>query len=162
MRSAIKDGSLERDPKSNVGMLTVSRREGANQIIRPAVEAGKIVLGDRSWFSTIAYQGFGEGVPIEYIVEQSRDALGEFFTPDLAIVLRVPFELVQERMLSRGGSDADYFESKGPEFFKRVLAGYDWICEQYGAIPVDGSRAAHEVHLDIRRLLSNKLYQEAA
>ncbi len=157
MRLAIKDGSINRHPKSNVDMLTVSRREGADQVIRPAVSRGRIVTADRSWFSTLAYQGFGEGVDLRYIEERSRDALGDLFIPDLAVVLRVPFEIIEERMKGRGGSEADFFESKQPEFFRRVIAGYDYICEHYGAMSIDGTGSEAEVHQDIADLLNNQV-----
>lgn len=155
LREIIKDASILRDPRSNVDMLSIARREGANQVIRPAVESGRIVLADRCWFSTMAYQGFGEGVPIEYIVEKSKEALGDLLIPDLAVVLSVPYEVVEERMRKRGGSESDFFESKGTEFFKRVLAGYEWICENYPVVVIDGSVSEDEVHQSIEKYIND-------
>lgn len=157
IREVLKYERIERHPKTDVDLLTASRRESAIHVIRPALQSGGIVLADRSHLSTIAYQGFGMGVPIDYIVERSKDAIGELYTPDLALVLKVPYELLQERMLSRGGIQKDYYESKGADFFKRVSGGYDWICENMGVTVIDGSTPLDTVWADVQKNIDQEM-----
>lgn len=145
IRDIVKYETTKRNPKTDIDLLTASRRESAEQIIRPVIKSGSIVVADRSYLSTIAYQGFGDGVDIDYILERSRDAIGELMTPDLAVVLRVPYELLTERLLQRGGTSKDYYESKGPDYFRRVSDGYDWICENLPVHSIDGAGKPEEV-----------------
>ena len=153
IREVLKYEKTKRHPKTDVDLLTASRRESADQVIRPAVAIGSVALVDRSYFSTIAYQGFGDGVDIGYILERSLDALQELVTPDLAVVLRVPYELLAERLCQRGGTGRDYFESKGPDYFKRVAEGYDWICENLPVKSVDGTGTPEEVWKELKEII---------
>ena len=59
--------------------------------------------------------------------------------------MRVPYELLEERLLQRGGTGKDYFESKGAGFFKRVVEGYDWISDNLPVQTIDGSGTPEEV-----------------
>lgn len=153
IREILKYEKTKRHPKTDVDLLTASRRESADQVIRPAKSNGSVVLVDRSYFSTIAYQGFGDGVDIGYILERSLDALQELITPDLAVVLRVPYELLAERLCQRGGTGKDYFESKGPDYFKRVVEGYDWICENFPVQSINGTGTPEEVWKELQIII---------
>lgn len=157
IRSLLKSVDTPRDPRTNVDLFSISRRESAQQIIRPALHAGKVVLSDRNYFSTIAYQGFGEGLDVGYILDRTKDALDDLMEPDLALVLNVPYQILEERIRLRGCQKADYFESKDSDFFKRVCEGYDWICENLGARSVDASGTYIEVWDNIRKELDKEL-----
>lgn len=137
IRRVLKDPELERNPSTNLFLFSASRAEGSAQIIRPALDAGRIVVADRSYYSTIAYQGYGEGVNVDDILAVSRIALEELVDPDLSVVLDVPVAEIERRMTQRGGRDGDFFDKTGAEYFEKVRRGYAF-CEQLGAKMIDG------------------------
>lgn len=145
IRDIVKYEKTKRNPKTDIDLLTASRRESTQKVVIPALADGSIVIADRSYLSTIAYQGFGDGVDLGYILDRSKDAIGELMTPDLAVILRMPYELIEERLKQRGGSAKDYFESKGPDYFRRVVDGYDWISENLPVQTIDGAGTQEEV-----------------
>jgi dTMP kinase len=146
LRLIIKDASLARGPETNLDLFTVARRELVDQVIRPALKSGKHVISDRNWFSTIAYQGFGEGVDVAAIVEKSRAAMGDLFLPDIGLVISVPIEIAEDRMGIRSTSHGDAFERKGREFFEKVHEGYLWCAQEYKLPVIDGSPSIEAVN----------------
>ncbi len=127
LRTVIKNGNLRRDPEINLALLSTARRELWQQIIQPTLEQGETVLASRNYFSTLAYQGYGEGLSQEHI----RHITGLFtsqryLTPDYLIILTLNDE--QERMhrIKQRGALAtlDTFESQDSDFQQRVHDGY--------------------------------------
>ena len=62
LRSLIKNGTLARDPEINLALFSAARRELWQQKIAPALNRGAIVISARNYISTLAYQGYGEGL----------------------------------------------------------------------------------------------------
>jgi len=127
LRTVIKNGNLRRDPEINLALLSAARHELWEHIIQPALERGETVLASRNYFSTLAYQGYGEGLSQEHI----RHITGLFtsqryLTPNHLIILTLDDE--QERMhrIKQRGTLAtlDTFESQGSDFQQRVHDGY--------------------------------------
>lgn len=127
LRTVIKNGNLCRDPEINLALLSAARHELWEHIIQPALERGETVLASRNYFSTLAYQGYGEGLSQEHI----RHITGLFtsqryLTPDYLIILTLNDE--QERMhrIKQRGALAtlDTFESQDSDFQQRVHDGY--------------------------------------
>lgn len=134
LRTVIKNGNLRRDPEINLALLSTARRELWQQIIQPALERGETVLASRNYFSTLAYQGYGEGLSQEHI----RHITGLFtsqryLTPNHLIILTLDDE--QERMhrIKQRGTLAtlDTFESQGSDFQQRVHTGYRMLAKDY-------------------------------
>ena len=134
LRTVIKNGNLRRDPEINLALLSAARRELWQQIIQPALERGETVLASRNYFSTLAYQGYGEGLSQEHI----RHITGLFtsqryLTPNHLIILTLDDE--QERMhrIKQRGTLAtlDTFESQGSDFQQRVHDGYRILARNY-------------------------------
>ena len=128
LRTVIKNGNLRRDPEINLALLSTARRELWQQIIQPALERGETVLASRNYFSTLAYQGYGEGLSQEHI----RHITGLFtsqryLTPNHLIILTLDDE--QERMhrIKQRGTPTtapDTFETQEKDFQQRVHDGY--------------------------------------
>jgi dTMP kinase len=95
-------------------LYMASRAQLAHQVIQPALDAGKCVLGDRYISSTVAYQGAG-GVGIEEIFQAGQIAVGKTW-PDLTIILDVSAETGLARI--KGGHDR--IEAKALDFHRRV------------------------------------------
>ncbi|MDO4732864.1 MAG: dTMP kinase [Bacillota bacterium] len=108
------------DERTEALLYAADRANHCAAFIRPQLEAGKIILCDRFFDSTLAYQGFGRGLDLDSLLALQNFAIGSV-RPDLTIFLRVPVEVSFSRI--RGKKDR--LEQEDKEFFERVLAGYD-------------------------------------
>jgi len=143
------------DYKVEALLYAASRAQLVSKIIRPALEEGKVVLSDRYIDSSLAYQGYGRGLPTDLILEFNRwgtDAL----QPDLTLLLKLPAEVG----LSRNDSEqADRIESECISFHKRVEAGYDEMAglskDRYRII--DGSQSSEKVSQEIIKVVEDML-----
>ncbi len=141
-------GGLDRSMETNLDLFTISRRELVAQKIGPLTLAGVNVIGDRNWISSVAYQGFGEGMELEKIIDKSRDAMGDFFIPDGVVILETSIETVAER-IGRRSTAKDHFETKDKEFFTRVLSGYRWVAANFKIPILDAEQTVEKVHQDV-------------
>jgi dTMP kinase len=107
-------------------LMNASRAQLVREAIRPALAAGDIVLCDRFYDSTIAYQGYGRGLDLHLIRGVIDFAVGET-RPQLTLLLEISPETSAARQASRqSGQPAtrDRFEEADREFFERVAKGY--------------------------------------
>jgi dTMP kinase len=103
-------------------LLFAARRDHVLRLIRPALDAGTWVVADRFSDSTVAYQGYGRGLPLDDLATLHRIAVGNFL-PDLTIVLDLPVE----DGLARAGRRSiipDRFEQLEHEFHRRIREGF--------------------------------------
>jgi dTMP kinase len=106
--------------KAEALLIAADRAQHLHELVRPALASGRHVVSDRSAFSSLAYQGYGRGLPLEIVREISDWALdGQW--PELVILIDVPVELLSERMAKR---DLDRFEQADAAFHARVRAGF--------------------------------------
>ncbi len=114
-------------PEAELLLMNASRAQLVREIIRPAVETGEIVICDRFFDSTVAYQGFGRLLPIESVRRVIDFAVGDT-RPDLTLLLFVPVDVSEarrQRRASEGEPPArDRMEEAGRDFFARVERGY--------------------------------------
>lgn len=97
-------------------------------VILPALVAGKFVICDRFTDATIAYQGYGRGFDIEHINNIAQWVHADI-QPDLTILLDAPAEIGMQRAKKRGAIDR--MESEEISFYERVREGYLQLAEQY-------------------------------
>ena len=145
------------DPVTELLIMNASRAELVRKIIRPSLDNGEIVLCDRFYDSTCAYQGYGRGLDLSLVQRVVDAAVGET-KPDLTFLLRIPVEVSEERRRRRNATRPftfDRFEAAEREFFLRVQEGYDEIAarepERFRVI--DGTRTPEEVQAQIRQHL---------
>jgi dTMP kinase len=165
LRTVIKNSNLRRDPEINLALLSAARHELWEHIIQPALERGETVLASRNYFSTLAYQGYGEGLSQEHI----RHITGLFtsqryLTPNHLIILTLDDE--QERMhrIKQRGTLAtlDTFESQGSDFQQRVHDGYHILAKDYQVPTIqcmsdDGVyKSPHEIQCEIISIINTK------
>ena len=106
-------------PMCEAFLFLADRAQHIEHMIKPAVEAGKIVICDRHTDSTIAYQGYGRGEDIKQLKYLNELATGSV-KPDLTFVFDVSTDIAQKRV----GEEKDRMESAGIEFHKKVRQGY--------------------------------------
>jgi dTMP kinase len=106
--------------KAEALLIAADRAQHLAEVVRPALAAGRHVVSDRSVYSSLAYQGYGRGLPLERIREINAWAIDARW-PDLVLYLDVPERYLSSRMRRR---ELDRFEQAGPAFHARVRAGF--------------------------------------
>src|ERR1700677_2647202 len=126
LRETLLSGRIDWSPDAETMLHVAARMEHVAKTIRPAIEAGTWVVCDRFHDSTMAYQGYGQGVDLG-MIEALAGMIG--IVPDLTIVLDVPREVAVARLRGRGAID-DRYERMSDEFHRRVNAGFRVIAAQ--------------------------------
>jgi dTMP kinase len=116
-------------PEAELLLMNASRAQLVREVIRPALAAGEIVLCDRFYDSTIAYQGHGRQLDLTMVQAIIDIAVGPT-RPDLTLLLHVTDKVSAERVHSRKATataQRDRIEEAGESFFERVAKGYEAI-----------------------------------
>ncbi len=114
----------ERTAWAEVFLFLADRAEHVAKVIKPALERGEIVLCDRFTDSTIAYQGFGLGLPLEWLTQLNSIATNGL-VPDLTLLLDIDPEMGLKR-----SQRETVFERRSLDFHQRVRWGYFWLAKQ--------------------------------
>lgn len=136
----------EMHPVTELLLYEAARSQMVAERIRPALEAGQVVICDRFYDSTTAYQGYARGIPLPEVELANR--LGSHgLAPDVTFVIDIPVEESLRREKNLAGS-ADRMESERPEFRSKVREGYLRLAEQEPGrvVVVDGTESVDRVH----------------
>ncbi len=126
-------------------LMLASRSTLVEEVIRPALEAGRVVITDRFHLSTLAYQGYGRELPLDDVVRMNRFATGGL-EPDLTVLLDVEPEVGVSRRTGRG-SGPDRIERAGEAFHRRVRAAYrELAAADERIVRLDASPPPDEIH----------------
>jgi len=139
-------------PEAQVLLYSTARAQNVREVIRPALEAGNIVIADRFYDSTLAYQGYGHGVPLDQIRDVTRLACGTL-VPDRTFLLDIPVDIGLGRSGWRAQSKWDRFEVLDPAFHERVREGYLRLAtaEPGRWIVIKADRDQKVIAADVRR-----------
>jgi dTMP kinase len=110
-------------PEAQALLFSSARAQLVREVIRPALDAGKIVIADRFFDSTVVYQGYGQGVSLQAIREVTAVAVGTL-VPDRTFLLDVPVEVGLARSGWRAEARWDRFEADATELHVRVREAY--------------------------------------
>lgn len=136
-------------------LYAASRAQHVDEVIRPALEKGAVVLCDRFVDSSVVYQGVARGLGDEQIAELNRWGTGEV-APDLVVVL----DIDANEGLRRAGSTPDRLESEGVDFHRRVNRAFVQRArlEPDRYVVVDAAGAVEDIHGRIRDLVLGRLH----
>jgi dTMP kinase len=145
-------------PEAQVLIYSTARAQNVREVIRPAIDAGKVVVADRFYDSTLAYQGYGHGVPLDQIRDVTRLACGTL-VPDRTFLLDIPVDIGLGRSGWRAQSKWDRFEVLDTAFHERVREGYLRLAaaepRRWAVIKADRDEA--QVAADVRRVIGELL-----
>lgn len=149
IRTVLLNGNLEREPTTNLLLYTANRFDLWHRTINPALEKGIYVIATRNYWSSMALQGYGEGLDIEFIQQTTSHFMPEeYFDPDIGIILGLDdISKSRERIAERGKpQNPDTFESKNDDFQNAVINGYREISTRLGLPLVDAQESIDHVH----------------
>ncbi|MDO8886423.1 dTMP kinase [Candidatus Oleimmundimicrobium sp.] len=143
------------DYRAEVLLYIASRAQHVSEVIAPALEEGKFVLCDRYVDSTLAYQGFGRGLPLNKLIDINRWATQDI-NPHLTIFLYYPTEDGLKRATIK---ESDRMEQESIEFHRRVQDGFLKLAQLYSERYriVDATGKKEEVHERIVKVLDEFL-----
>lgn len=146
------------DDRTELLLFAAARAQLVAETILPALHEGKIVICDRFSDSTIAYQGYGRGLPLEEIVHVNRIATQET-VPDVTFYLDISPETALSRCGSRPDSDLDRIEESGLHFYERVIRGYMALANMNAGryYVVDGGEPVDTIQSMLERLTLQRL-----
>lgn len=144
------------DALSELLLLFAARSQLAQEVIRPALAEGKVVLCDRFTDASYAYQGGGRQLGAATVASVEKLVLGNL-RPDLTLLFDVAVEVGMQRVAGRG--EADRFETESVRFFERVRNAY---LERAAAEPqrfavIDASRDEEQVWDQVQNVLATRL-----
>lgn len=142
-------------PEAEFSLFLAARAQLAAEVIRPALEAGRIVVVDRYGDSSTAYQGYGRGLDPDTIVRLNRWATGGL-EPDLTVLIDVP---VEEAAARRRDREPDRLERLEPGFHERVREGYRELARKHSGRfdVIKGDRPIDEIQAKIRERVGDLL-----
>jgi dTMP kinase len=153
LRELLIDPLGQISPEAETLLLSASRAELVDKVIEPALVEGRLVVCDRFWDATLAYQGFGRGIAVETIMRITTFA-ARGLVPDITFLLNISTEQSRERLHVRPGF-GDRMEREAPEFHERVAEGYRKVAavETERVVVLDGSAPAGEIATQVREVI---------
>ena len=150
--------SPEMAPVTEALLMSAARAQHVHELLRPALEAGKVVLCDRYADATIAYQGAGRGLDVA-MLRQLVDIARGGLRPDMTVYFDVPAEtgLARKHLAHDQGGELNHLDRMELAFHQRVIAGYRaLIAEEPGRWRViDATRPVEAVQVALRDLIAS-------
>lgn len=133
------------EPITNVLLFTAARVELWKKIAEPVLKRGGVIISARNYWSTLAYQGYGQGVSRSKIIRLTKDLLPEKYVhPDYGFILTVSDEVRLARQKGRGKA-TETFEKMSNDFQQKVNAAYPHIAKEFGLTIIDASGTIEEI-----------------
>ncbi len=143
VRSIFLQSLVRIDPLTEAFLINAARAQHVTEVIGPALKEAQLVLCDRFFDSTIAYQGFGRGLDVDMLLHHCQDAT-QRIAPDLTFVLDVSPEVSAARVAARG--QGDRLDREGLAFHERVRAGYLQLAGRFARMHViDGTLSPDQI-----------------
>lgn len=149
--TVLQDDRLSVPARSELFLMLAARAAFVDQVVRPALAEGRVVIADRFELSTLAYQGRGRGLPLDEVRRCNHFATAGV-GPDVTLLLDVPAAEGARRQ-REAGKAPDRMEREDAAFHERVAAGYRELASSVpGMMRVDAVGSVDDVH---RRIVSS-------
>lgn len=143
------------DSRVELCLFLASRRENLVRIVIPALSEGKIVVADRYEGSTLAYQGYGGGLPVEE-VKRFNEFITGGLKPDLTILIDIDIGESRKRLGGKG-TPLTVFDARELEFHRKVREGYLELAQaEDNWVVIDGSGSIEEIHQKVLEVLAQR------
>jgi dTMP kinase len=148
--------NLEMSDAAELLLFSAARAQLVKEVIVPALQRGEMVICDRYYDSTTAYQGFGRGIDLDAVKGINRLATGGT-DPDITFFVDIPVDEIEGRK-HKAGMTFDRMESSGRAFYERVRTGYREIAksESHRFVMLDGMSSVEEIARNIWALVEKK------
>ena len=132
-------------------LMLADRAQHLDEVVRPLLQTGKMVVSDRSYLSSLAYQGYGRGINLDHI-ETLHAPILKNTIPELVFFIDTPVEVA----LGRINRDKDRFESLDTTFYKAVREGYLALSTTFTNhwVTLDGTLTPQELSQQITNILT--------
>jgi dTMP kinase len=146
IREILLNPDYKIDSVTELLLFSAARSQLMTENVLPRLEEGKVVILDRFYDSTTAYQGYGrESVSLKEIRKMNTIASHKR-APDLTIYMKIPLDEAKNRMVGQ----KDRMEQAGDDFFKNVIQGFEKIAKAESRFfTVDATQPANQVHARI-------------
>jgi dTMP kinase len=158
IREVIHDlKNVEMHPRTETLLYQAARAQIVEQVIKPRLKAGEIVISDRYYDSTIAYQGYGHQQDLEQVRALVKYATGGL-VPDLTVLLDVDVEVGLGRR-KKNGVEWNRMDAHEIEFYQRVRAGYLKMVQQEPGrwVVIDTGREWQSIQEELRKVIEERL-----
>jgi dTMP kinase len=154
LRRMLLHGREEMTPACQALLFMASRAQLTEEVIRPALAAGGVVVSDRYLLANVVYQGHAGGLDVDQLWQVGRFSTGGL-EPDLTVVLDLPVE----EAAARRTAPADRIEGQAEAYHLRVRLGFLAEAKRHAdrMRVVDAARSVYEVHEDVWRAVADVL-----
>lgn len=156
IREILLHSHHEISKESELFLFEAARADLVKKVIKPALAKGTIVLCDRFYDSTTAYQGYGRGFDIKTIVDINNFAT-DGLKPDITLFLNVSLETSKNRVVKK---KKDKIENSGDDFFKKVVNGFKQLSkmEPERIIDIDAEGNINDTYKKIITIIKEKIF----
>lgn len=151
--------NIAMDPRTEALLYAAARRQHLIEKVKPALEAGKIVLCDRFVDSSLAYQGFARGLGMDEVFTINQFAI-EQMMPDLTIYFDIEPELGMKRINKNKGREVNRLDLENLDFHHKVREGYHLLIERFPEriVTIDASGTIDEVFTKTMQVLKQRAF----
>lgn len=144
-------------PLTNTYLYAAARAQLIRMTIIPALQSGKIIISDRSFLSSLAYQGEAQKLGFDKVMSVNAEAIADCL-PDLVLYMDTNIDTAMERVFDEKG---DKWETMGRQFYMDIARGYDKCSElpeiQDKFVRINGNRYEDEIFKEIKSIISEKI-----
>ena len=159
IRNILLHTNLDLSSKTELLLFSASRSRVVEKVIKPALDEGKVVIMDRYYDSSFAYEGYAGKVDLKDIEMVTKFTIGEDADPDLTILFDLDYEAgIERKLIDHQLETLDRFENKGKEYFECVRQGYLDIAKKNKkrVVIVDASQSIQDVYEDVVKVFDKR------
>jgi dTMP kinase len=160
LRSVLQEQPVPLVPAAEYLLFAADRAQHIECLVKPSLQAGKVVISDRMADSSLVYQGFGLGLD-RAMIRKVNDWVMQGIKPDVTLYLKVDYETARNRCAGRG-ERLTAFEKRGRQFTEKIIEGFDRLAQENPVIKtIDGKQSSDIVFHEALAFVESLLAQRA-